>query len=196
MVGSSRLTSLVALPLSVACTSPPAGGDGSGGAVSSGGGSPSSGGSLGTGGSSAGGASTGGGTSSGSASGDGVVGGLGGEAASGGVENSGGTAGDGGTGGTPAAEPYGQCDEGLGEENNPGCAANEVCFGNTCMETCPTNLSDAAAYDCPELTSGTPPSRCAFVFGRCELVCEGQGSLPDYECPAGMDCVYARCVWP
>jgi len=198
MATSRSLFLLVAGPscIVMACTSSPGGADGSsGGAVSTSGGGTAvgSGGVASTGGTSTGdggsGSQSSGGTSSGGASGSD---GLGGEGASGGSANAGGRAGDGGTG----AEPYGPCDEDLGEESNPACAAGEVCFHSTCMESCPTDLNGAATYPCPELTSGSPPSQCAFVFGRCELVCEGQGSLPDYDCPVGMDCLYARCVWP
>jgi hypothetical protein len=192
-------TLVVALPLTVlACTSSPGGADGSGGAAStSGGGSPSSsGGTPAIGGSAAGGATTGGsnsgGSTSGGASNDGD-GGLGGDAATGGGDGSGGAASDGGTGGSPLAY-YAECDPDLGKEDNPACAVGEVCSGDVCGETCPTELFDAVAYDCPDPATGEAVAICAINVGQCQLVCETQDKTM-LSCPTGMACEETRCKW-
>jgi hypothetical protein len=181
----------------LACSSAPGGGDNTGGTSSGGtstgsGGVPASGGTANgasdTGGTSAGGNRTGAGGSGGS------VGNLGGEAATGGSEASGG-AGVEGTGGT-ASERWGPCDEALGNEGNPACDDDELCVGTVCAETCPTDLGDAATYECPGTSSGDALSQCAWLLGHCHLICDLNG-YEQYTCPSGMVCDdLGACAWP
>lgn len=196
------LVALIALAciFFAACTSSPDAG-GSGG-TSSGGASSDSGGAAATGGMPTdGGGGSGddtGGTASGglsSGGGNGVGGqGLGGEPGTGGTAVTGGAPGVGGSGGAES-QSYGRCEEDQGTEQNPACADGEICVDNTCAETCPTDLNDAAVYECPASGGGSAPAQCSFVFGRCSLICETQGG-PTYTCPDGMVCEYARCAWP
>jgi len=183
-----------------ACTSAPDGGTGSGGTTgsgSAGSGSASSsggtsGGGPGSGGAASGGTSSGGTSSGGTSTGSNSSGGLGGETATGGTEASGGSP---GVGGSTPSEVYVPCDADLGNENNPACSENEVCFSSVCSEVCPTVFEEALVYECPQPTTGDAEGRCQYVLGRCYLLCETQGG-PSYTCPDGMVCNLGACAWP